>query len=344
VRVTDAGGRPVAGVAVAFAVTAGGGAVAGSPATSGADGVARAASWTLGDGGAQALVATAADAPGASVTFAATVRAPAARYDIAFRLLTGATAAQLAALDRARARVEEVVTSELPDVASIPALEGCGSVAIAEPVDDLLILVDFRFIDGAGGTVGMAGPCMLRQGTRLPVLGSMRFDTADLASLEASGRLEAVLTHEMLHVLGVGTLWELLTPLTGAGTADPRFTGAGAVTAFREFNGGASFGWVPVEGSAAGAGTADSHWREGVFANELMTGFISGGSQPLSRTTVASLLDLGYEVDLTRADPFVIPGAALRIDGEGGLHLGDDVLRIPLVEIDSAGGARPLGP
>lgn len=48
VRVTDARNNPVAGVPVAFAVTEGGGAITGSPATTNADGVATAGNWTLG--------------------------------------------------------------------------------------------------------------------------------------------------------------------------------------------------------------------------------------------------------------------------------------------------------
>ncbi|HEX6368769.1 MAG TPA: Ig-like domain-containing protein [Longimicrobium sp.] len=48
VVVRDAGGSPVPGVAVAFAVTAGGGAVTGAAATTGADGTAAPAGWRLG--------------------------------------------------------------------------------------------------------------------------------------------------------------------------------------------------------------------------------------------------------------------------------------------------------
>src|SRR4051794_6205534 len=49
---------------------------------------------------------------------------------------------------------------------------------------------------------------------------------------------------------------------------------------------------VPVE-NTGGPGTRDSHWREAVFGNELMTGFVGPAGNPLSRTTVGSLQDLG---------------------------------------------------
>ena len=49
VLVRDAGGTPVASVAVTFAVVSGGGSVEGGNATTGADGVATVGSWTLGE-------------------------------------------------------------------------------------------------------------------------------------------------------------------------------------------------------------------------------------------------------------------------------------------------------
>ncbi|HSP12855.1 MAG TPA: hypothetical protein VLO29_10035, partial [Salegentibacter sp.] len=40
--------------------------------------------------------------------------------------------------------------------------------------------------------------------------------------------------------------------------------------------------------------TALSHWRESVLDNELLTGFINLGENPLSRITAGSMRDLGY--------------------------------------------------
>lgn len=42
-----------------------------------------------------------------------------------------------------------------------------------------------------------------------------------------------------------------------------------------------------------------------------MTGIITSldGKTPLSRLTIASLHDLGYEADLNRADPYALPAA-----------------------------------
>lgn len=75
VVVRDAGGTPVAGVAVTFAIASGGGSVSGGSASTGADGVATVGRWTLGDAaGANTLTATvgAENVSGNPVTFTAT--------------------------------------------------------------------------------------------------------------------------------------------------------------------------------------------------------------------------------------------------------------------------------
>jgi adhesin/invasin len=84
VLVRDAGGTPVAGAAVAFVVTAGGGSVAGGAATTGTDGIATVGGWTLGNSaGANTLQATvgADGVSGNPVTFTATAVAGPASAD-----------------------------------------------------------------------------------------------------------------------------------------------------------------------------------------------------------------------------------------------------------------------
>src|SRR5205085_2342388 len=69
------------------------------------------------------------------------------------------------------------------------------------------------------------------------------------------------------------------------------------------------------------AGTRDSHWRETVFKNELMTGFVGSAGNPLSRMTVGSLKDLGYVVDMSAAEPYALPNlVALAEAGELTTH------------------------
>jgi hypothetical protein len=74
VKVTDGGGNPVAGVAVGFAVTAGGGSITGPSPTTDPSGIATVASWTLGTAagsGNNTLTATSAGLTGSPVTFTA---------------------------------------------------------------------------------------------------------------------------------------------------------------------------------------------------------------------------------------------------------------------------------
>lgn len=175
-------------------------------------------------------------------------------------------------------------------------------------------------IDGAGGTLGSAGPTSAKRligGNFLYTeTGSMSFDSADVAALEASGLLSDVILHEMAHVLGIGTLWssagiglpgyqELYVSGTG------QYTGAAALSACQtEFN-QPSATFVPVE-IGGGAGTANGHWDEvdggasptGIvsifngqdFQNELMTGWI-GSSTFISTVTLGGFTDLGYLVN-----------------------------------------------
>ncbi len=179
----------------------------------------------------------------------------------------------------------------------------------------------------------------------------MQFDVADLGALEAGGALEATVLHEMMHVLGFGTIWPDAGLLAGVGTGLPYFTGAQARSAFVTYNGGGSYpsSPVPVEGSTGSAGTDNSHWRESDFDDELMTGFLDRNvPEAVSATTVASMQDLGYGVDLTRADPFrwgsatvALRRASLQVV-EPPFQMFDDVRRTPPVVLGPDG--RPLFP
>jgi len=165
----------------------------------------------------------------------------------------------------------------------------------------------------------------------------MAFDTADLAKMEADGTLNDVIAHEMGHVIGIGTVWSRKGLLAGAGTNNPTFTGKAAKKEYGTLRGSAAAP-VPVE-NTGGAGTADSHWRETVFANELMTGFVGKAGNPLSRLTIASLQDLGYEVDLSAAEPYKLPDLASLAEAgllgphlapiDGGIMLGSIPVELP---------------
>lgn len=76
VKVTDAGGNPVAGVAVTFAVTVGGGSLTGAAQTTDVAGIATVGSWTMGTTyGTNRITATSPGLTGNPVTFLATATA-----------------------------------------------------------------------------------------------------------------------------------------------------------------------------------------------------------------------------------------------------------------------------
>jgi len=173
-----------------------------------------------------------------------------------------------------------------------------------ENIDDLVIIASGIRIDGPGGILGQAGPTDLRPGSLLPAKGVMEFDSADLRAMEEDGTLGDVITHEMGHVIGIGTIWEDLGLLNGARTRNPRFRGEAANREWAQISGTNTA--VPVE-NTGGEGTRDGHWRDSVLNKELMTGFIAEPDNALSRITVASLQDIGYTVDLDAAEPFSRP-------------------------------------
>jgi hypothetical protein len=259
-------------------------------------------------------------------------------HTITLRYESTLTDAQRKAFEDARDRLERIITGGLGDVRvqdgsgnAIPCGDGADAVDVKETVHGLLILVTVKSL-GSSGILAQSGPCIVRSsGSELPVVAIMNLNSSYAASLEASGELGVVVQHEMFHALGFGTIWPDKGLLSGAGTDDPSFTGAAALAAATTANGAPS-SWTAVKvENTGGAGTRDAHWRESVFGNELMTGWISGVENPLSLTTIESMADLGYSVDAAQAEAFTIPSpdAALRASGaEPRLHLGDDVLHL----------------
>ena len=230
-------------------------------------------------------------------------------FKIEVRFLGGLTQRQKNAFKRAADRWSRVIVGDLPSV----EVDG-------EVIDDVLILAEGTAIDGPGAVLGQAGPSHLRPRAAgaaafLPIKGDMAFDTADLRAMEREGTLNDVITHEMGHVLGVGTIWSHKRLIKGEGTRNPTFTGAAAMREYQTLRGGGQLKGVPVE-ATGGAGTRDSHWRESIFAHELMSGFIEARGNPMSRLTVASLEDMGYRVNIAAAERYVLPDLlALAEDG-----------------------------
>ena len=310
VRVTDAANNPVAGAAVTFSLT-GEGQLTGTTAVSGADGIATLGSWTAGaSAGVVTVSAALAGVQAATVSFTTTVtlQPSASQFDIEVRDLSGLPPAQWAIVSAAAARWAEVIVGDKP-ANRAQGLDICfdGQAAMDEMVDDIVIFVRTVSFDGPGGALAAAGPCAIRGAGFIPYVGIIEIDASDLPTLNT-----AIVQHEIAHALGFGSIWTDHGLLGGGGTTDPFFGGAQATQRYIALGGVANGAGVPVEGSAAGPGTADSHWRESVLKNELMTGFVQAGANPLTAITIGAMADIGYQVDFATAEAFTVtPSAGL---------------------------------
>ena len=328
VRLIDQFGNGVGSQSVLWTVSLGGGTLGGAATVStDASGFANSPTWTLGRrGGFQALAASSGLL---SQTFSASVQTS---FSVTLRFIgTPPTGAIAQAFTNAADRISAMIVGDLPDAqigttATPFNVSACNSAftgvtPLNEVVDDVIIYASVTPIDGVGMVLGSAGPCLTRTTGGLTGLGTMRFDSADLDNLATNGRLGDVIAHEMLHVVGLGTLWTSRGLLVDIDLASVRVTGPLATAACADDLGGSAVcaGSVPAENCldlpstvTCGPGTRNSHWKESIFRTELMTGY-AGASNVLSKMTVQGLADLGYSVNTLAADPYAVPSALMAL-------------------------------
>ncbi|HYC50595.1 MAG TPA: leishmanolysin-related zinc metalloendopeptidase [Gemmatimonadaceae bacterium] len=332
VLVRGPGGDPMPNEPVTFTVVSGGGAFtaggATATATTGSDGVATAPGWRMGKSDVpQVMRATAAGMTLEDITIQIQ-----SDYEITIRFFgPPMSAAQQALFTNAAARISGIITGDLTQadprpLAIDPDTTDCqttGQPVLNEVIDDVLIYASIRDLDGPGNVLAQAGACFVRPHptqTSPPhaAIGTMQFDAADIQALSGSGSLQDVITHEMLHVLGLGVLWG--SPrnfLLNGQTGDPRYTGTQGLEGCRSIGGSIACATsLPVE-NTGGDGTQDSHWRESTFNTELMTGFLDAGANPISLMTVGALADLGFVVNPAAADEYSIFSNAFRSEAIG---------------------------
>jgi hypothetical protein len=363
VLVSGAGGAPLPGINVSFAVTGGGGSVSTPTVTSNASGIAQVGAWIMGGSpGTNTLSASVGGDPPVSIT----ATAQNAAYTIEVRNIGPAFSTEVqTAFDAAVTYWQQIIYGDQSDV-SINTTNACGlGATINEVVDDLIILARFEPIDGVGGVLGSAGACSIRVSNGLPIYGQMRFDTDDVAALITNGTLNAVILHEMGHVLGfsVGII------NTQAGITEQRLcaqllTAAGApqdthfncshpgatnlaMAAFDSMGGTSYTGGfkVPLENcvtgvpDTCGAGNFNSHWREHTFFNELMTGYLNNGvANPMSVLTIALFADMGYRVNFAAAQPYSRTFTAPAVASGTVVDLTNDLYSGPVDVVDDRTG------
>ena len=166
-------------------------------------------------------------------------------------------------------------------------------------VDDLYVTAELKAIDGPGGILGQAGPTKVWTAAGLTATGTMQFDSADVGVFVKNGQWDDVVTHEFMHALGFGSLWNAaghsLAPNSG------QYIGPKGLEQYKIDTGNTGASYIPVE-TGGGSGTAGSHWAEASLTNELMTGWTDPRVANIFKNfSVMSMADLGYSVDLGRA-------------------------------------------
>jgi hypothetical protein len=190
-------------------------------------------------------------------------------------------------------------------------------------VDDVLIEARLPAIDGDGSILGRAGAFSVREaGTEdayTTVVGIMEFDSADAAGLLMDGTWDDTILHEMIHVLGFGSLWDNYYPdiltvtetetwIAGKETKSPR-DDVIEITTTAVYNGTAGLTEYLAEKDTlmpdqlfvetdGGSGTALAHWDEIQYDGELMTGYLNTNPDDmyLADWSLLALEDIGYHV------------------------------------------------
>ena len=338
IAVRDEFGHDLPGQTVTFTVIRGNGSLAASTATTGSDGTATLPPWTLGKRAEPQVVRATVD--GIAADISATVFT---QYNITLRL--SATPEQRVLFNNAAARISAVVTTELRDADARGGVDltpcGLPGETLDEIIDDVMIFGAIKPIDGRGKILAQAGPCLIRltDNGNMTAVGVMTFDSDDLETLTAAASLEDVITHEMLHVVGIGTLWQDRNLIVNGAYAGPA-----AARECRAVGGDiACASGVPLE-NQGGSGTVNAHWRESTFNTELMTGFLDSGANPFSRITIGGLEDLGFDVNYAAFDPYTIfNNTALRAGPVVRLPDGWERTIEPIGVLE-VGRVRPLSP
>lgn len=243
------------------------------------------------------------------------------------------------AIDAALARYEQVLTGDAPDyIMPSSGLDGAcggsGGLLHGQTIDDIVVIMDIGPIDGPGGIAGQAGLCgVIRSSGPFAVAAQLILDSQDLDGFDPAVQF-ALVWHEIGH--GFGLLegaWVQLGLMTGENGPAPEYIGAQGVSAFQGILGGT--GNPPIEADG-GSGTRDSHWDEGFFNSEMMTGFLDPVGNSLSALTIGALGDLGWPgPNLGAADAYSIPGCSPACSvpapapgvGDTRIPLLDDVIR-----------------
>jgi len=233
---------------------------------------------------------------------------PTPDLSIEVRYLTSMTAPHEAVVAAAVERWTRALSKDFGEFRFDSPANECfaGQPPMDETHHNPLVFFSVGDIDGPGGVLAGTQICVISSRDTLPVLTHIRLDRLDMESLESRGILLSVITHELGHALGFIPRSYTSRQLAGGGTADPYFSGPTARAEFAKHGAWYTGVTVPLE-NRYGGGPNDPHWRFSVFGDEVMSSGIGVGyTSPLSVITLGLFQDLGYDVDLSAADPYEV--------------------------------------
>ena len=220
------------------------------------------------------------------------------------------SAQQQATVREAAARVSQLIASPFaPVTLNLPA-NSCddGLPRLKEKVQHFFVFV---VVEPLGPDIyGNSAPCDLHDGSYLPIYGVIDLNSDGLDDLSHADLLDTMI-HEMLHALGVGTLWEPDERVSLSGESDEKafvrkvggqwvYTGARALAAYRALGGQGKA--IPLDPDAG-------HWAGETVCSEILSGAAgdyTGRVNPVSRITLGALEDLGYRVNAGAADRYTL--------------------------------------
>lgn len=213
-------------------------------------------------------------------------------------------------------RVASLITSRFQPVRLDIPPNACdsGLPAIHEQVSHFIAYITVK--DLGNDVYGDSSPCELHDVTYLPIYAAVNLNSFELEDLGNDELLDTII-HELLHSLGVGTLWKASERVSLSGDSDRKnlirklggkwyYTAPQALAAYRALGG---------QGKGILLDDDTGHWSGNAVCSEILSGTagdVTDRVNPLSAITIGALADLGYGVNARLADFYRLPKVAGR--------------------------------
>ena len=168
---------------------------------------------------------------------------------------------------------QNVILGDLESVSTASWMEDDCARSFPSIIDDMHICGKDVLMDGVGGVLGSASVQYIRVSDGTVISGNMEFDTEDVQDMINRGTWEAVIGHEIGHILGLGSLWGQNNLVVPDGSGGFSYIGPNAINVWKNVWQCASDA-PPVE-TDGGTGTAGAHWDEECMVNEVRSMCVS---------------------------------------------------------------------